>query len=206
MEAEPGPMDAAGGAVALTIGLAAFIAAVDLYMKFGQSTDLNIYPYLVPGEPLPDIYSFPLPELGRSWIFDFPLPESVDVGENTESMPIPQEEKDDYIIPFPGTEERLPTIVTAETEEAINEVLEGAKPGRTTKGKTTQWVKEGGYDQAVEDFYNLNPSNVRSDGDTIIGELPDGRTINVRSKSTEGSPTLDIYDSQTGKHIKIRYQ
>gem|GEM_PF-4609734 len=34
---------------------------------------------------------------------------------------------------------------------------------------------------------------------------PDGRTINVRPKSSGGYPTTEIYDLKNGKSIKIRY-
>lgn len=36
-----------------------------------------------------------------------------------------------------------------------------------------------------------------------VGKLPDGRTVNVRNKSSDGRPTLEIYDGK--KSIKIRY-
>jgi hypothetical protein len=34
----------------------------------------------------------------------------------------------------------------------IADIIKGAKPGRETKGKTTQWIKPGGYLQALKDF------------------------------------------------------
>lgn len=36
-----------------------------------------------------------------------------------------------------------------------------------------------------------------------LGKLPDGRTVNVRTKSSEGRPTLEIYDGKNS--TKIRY-
>ena len=80
----------------------------------------------------------------------------------------------------------------------------GATPGRETKGRTTQWEKGGGMDQANEDFDAQNPTDVRAlpDGGRR-GTLPDGRQINVRPDSTDGRPTLEI---QNGKNRdKVRY-
>lgn len=37
------------------------------------------------------------------------------------------------------------------------------------------------------------------------GILPDGRAVNVKTESTDGRPTLEIFDKKTGKRIKIRY-
>ncbi|MGB0564818.1 MAG: RHS repeat-associated core domain-containing protein [Spirulinaceae cyanobacterium] len=44
----------------------------------------------------------------------------------------------------------------------LKEVLRGAKPGRVTKGRASQFEKAGGFDQAQRAFDALSPSNVRS--------------------------------------------
>ena len=64
-----------------------------------------------------------------------------------------------------------------------------------------------GLDCALEEFYKMNPSNIRAyPNGTLVGELPDGRTINLHASSTlNGVPTVEIYNSQTGNCIKIRY-
>jgi hypothetical protein len=78
------------------------------------------------------------------------------------------------------------------------------EPGRSTKGRTDQRVKQGDIGTANEDFDNTNPTNVKdipNGGRT--GILPDGRKINVRPNSSDGRPTIEI---QNGKRrIKIRY-
>lgn len=65
--------------------------------------------------------------------------------------------------------------------------------------------KTGGYDAAVKDFYSLPVSNVKTaPNGTIIGTLPDGKIVNVRPNSSQGSPTLEIRTSNN-KAVKIRY-
>lgn len=60
----------------------------------------------------------------------------------------------------------------------------------------------------MADFYSLDVQNIqhRQNG-TITGNLPDGRSVNVRPKSSppHNYPTLEI---QNGKRerIKIRYR
>jgi hypothetical protein len=39
-----------------------------------------------------------------------------------------------------------------------------------------------------------------------LGRTPDGKTVNVREKSSDGRPTVEIYNPNTGKEeVKIRY-
>gem|GEM_PF-6384792 len=93
--------------------------------------------------------------------------------------------------------------------DGVNEILNGAKPGRGTKGKTTQYVKPGSYDQALREFESLNPSNVKdittAYGSGKTGTLPDGRTITVRPGSSAGPPTLEIRNPKNNRGIEIRY-
>ncbi len=82
----------------------------------------------------------------------------------------------------------------------------GATPGRPTKGRTTQWEKGGGIDEANNDFDRKGPRDVTplpdSDGGRR-GVLPDGRKINVRPDSGDGRPTLEIQDGKN--RDKVRY-
>lgn len=76
----------------------------------------------------------------------------------------------------------------------------------STQGRTTQYERVGNYEIAVDDFNSLNPQNVRElpNGKGYIGELSDGKVINVRNISSEDSPTIEI---QNGKSkIKFRYK
>jgi hypothetical protein len=79
-----------------------------------------------------------------------------------------------------------------------------AKPGRETKGRTTQWEKPGSMADADRDFDKLNPSGVRElPNGGRSGTLSDGRTVVVRPESTDGRPTLEIQDGKN--RDKVRY-
>jgi hypothetical protein len=94
------------------------------------------------------------------------------------------------------------------SDEAIDKVLKETKKGEE-KRHAKQFDKVGGFDEASTDFENMGVSNVKdvSKGEKIIkvGTLPDGRSVNVRNDSSDGRPTLEIYDPKTEKSIKIRY-
>ena len=91
---------------------------------------------------------------------------------------------------------------------SIDDILDGATPGRDTKGKTKQWEKSGGYEKALEDYNRLKPAGSRDIetgyGTGYTGTLPDGSKINARPGSSCGKPTLEI-QKPNGTKIKIRY-
>jgi len=92
------------------------------------------------------------------------------------------------------------------SEAAVGKVLEGAKDGeKTSSKKLTQYEKPGGYPEALKDFKSMPLSDIKKDGDVLIGTLPDGRRVNVRLGSKDGRPTLEIYNHKDKKCIKIRY-
>ena len=87
--------------------------------------------------------------------------------------------------------------------KSVDNVLEGTTSGRVTKGRATQYGKTGGYNQALDDFNSMGLSDVKDIPGGKVGKLPDGRTVNVRAKSSDGRPTLEIYDGKNS--TKIRY-
>ena len=91
----------------------------------------------------------------------------------------------------------------AQNNDKLGQILNDAKPGHETKGRTKQWNKTGGIDDANDDFDSLNPQNVKEIPGGRTGKLPDGRKINVRDHSSDGRPTLEIQDGKN--KIKIRY-
>ena len=56
----------------------------------------------------------------------------------------------------------------------------------------------------MDDFNSMGVQNVRDIPGGKVGTLPDGRTVNVRTKSSDGRPTLEIYDGKNS--TKIRYE
>ena len=88
--------------------------------------------------------------------------------------------------------------------KAVNDILKNAKLGRETKGKTTQYEKNGGFNQANKEFNNLGLTNIREIPNIgRVGQLKDGTKVVVRNKSSDGRPTLEIQSSP--KKIEIRY-
>lgn len=96
------------------------------------------------------------------------------------------------------------SVVVPRAAAAVDDILSGSKPGRPTKGHTTQFERPGGFGKASNDFDSLGLSNVKGiPGGGRVGQLPDGRTVVVRPSSKGGPPTLEI---QSGKNrIKIRF-
>jgi len=90
-------------------------------------------------------------------------------------------------------------------KKTIEDLAKECKPGKETKGKSRQYEKDGGFEQAEQDFETLGPSNVRPIPTGKAGTLPDGRTVNVRTESSFETPTLEVLNKKTGRKIKIRY-
>ncbi|WP_308365247.1 MULTISPECIES: RHS repeat-associated core domain-containing protein [unclassified Microbulbifer] len=94
------------------------------------------------------------------------------------------------------------------SENPVDKVLEGASPGEKTKGRTTNWDKPGGIDQANGDFDSLVPEGAKEITDSKggkgrTGETADGKKVNVRPNSSDGRPTVEIQDGKN--KIKVRY-
>ena len=92
--------------------------------------------------------------------------------------------------------------------EAIKEILKDTIPGRETAGNTAQKIRVGGtYEEALEDFDKIGLIGVKDipGKEMKIGFLPDGKVVNVRLKSDQGSPTLEIYNPINDQKVKVRY-
>lgn len=95
-----------------------------------------------------------------------------------------------------------------ENSKTVEDLIEDSEPGRETKGKSVQRNREGGWEQAQEDFDSLNPDNVedRSTDEKNIktGELDGDVKVNVRDTSSDDVPTLEV-QYPNGTRIKLRY-
>nr|WP_252717799.1 hemagglutinin repeat-containing protein [Acinetobacter soli] len=85
----------------------------------------------------------------------------------------------------------------------IDKILKNAKSGRETKGRTDQFEKNGGFTQANKEFDSLGLQNVKDIPIGRVGQLKDGTKVVVRSRSSDGRPTLEIQSSP--RKIEIRY-
>ena len=95
-----------------------------------------------------------------------------------------------------------------EGSDPVDDVLKDANPGDETKGRTENWDKSGGMEQANKDFDKLVPNGGKEITDSKGGKgrtgvMEDGRKVNVRPNSNDGRPTVEIQDGKD--RIKIRY-
>ena len=103
--------------------------------------------------------------------------------------------------------------------KTIEDILEGAKPGKNTHGPSRIYGKPGSFDDANNDFNDLGLTGVVDlGGGKRAGTLPDGRTVVVRPGSAgkrdqetgktngDGPPTLEIQGQSSNGDIKIRYE
>ncbi|MCW8309637.1 RHS repeat-associated core domain-containing protein, partial [Sphingobacterium sp. InxBP1] len=113
------------------------------------------------------------------------------------------------------SKDEIPQKPFVYSEVVLKEVLKDAKKTRTTGSGIDEYEKDGGMDQANKDYDDLV---VEGTSKQIpigrVGKTVDGKTINVRSKSSPrhdapgipGPPSVEIYNPNTGQsEIKIRY-
>lgn len=86
---------------------------------------------------------------------------------------------------------------------------DGKSEGHTGNG-TEVINRGGGIQQADKDFDDIIASGSDKPNKSIpggrIGKTPDGKTVNVRNKSLDGRPTLEVYNPNTRKtETKFRY-
>jgi RHS repeat-associated protein len=89
------------------------------------------------------------------------------------------------------------------SKKTVDEILKDAQPGRETKGRVKQYEKDGGKEQADEDFDDIvDPFTIKPIPGGRRGETNDGTNVNVREGSSDGRPTLEV---QNKNPIKVRY-
>lgn len=111
--------------------------------------------------------------------------------ENNKNIVFTQDDKDTT------KQERQKTI--------LEDLLKNAKPGEKTSGGSKQFELPGGYEEAVKTFDELELKEIKDIPHGMRGTLQDGRIVNVRYKSSDKRPTLEIFNPDTRKSIKFRY-
>ena len=111
-----------------------------------------------------------------------------------------------------ATQNNKPKKVTKTFEDIIQDLPKQKASGRSQKTFSEKYHKQGNYETAKEDFYSLNPTNIKhytkKDGKIIdVGILSDGNKAVVRNFSSRDKfPTLEIQlKNEVEKNIKIRY-
>jgi len=103
------------------------------------------------------------------------------------------------------------TAHVVRTQQAERSILSNSTFTNTTStGVSNYQSNTKGKAAARADFDSLRPTNVRTyttaTGTTTVGDLPDGRTVNIHAGHSVGlAPTLEIYDRNTNTRTKIRY-
>ncbi|WP_394020284.1 hypothetical protein [Anaerococcus cruorum] len=88
-----------------------------------------------------------------------------------------------------------------QTKRRVDDVLKGKKKVKDSKNKI---YEDDGKNSASGDFDKLKPKDIHNyPNGTKVGELPDGTKVNLRRKSSDGRPTVEI---QGKWKIKIRYK
>ena len=104
----------------------------------------------------------------------------------------------------------LKVLAVLHTSNTVEDLINDGTVEGTTGNGTIIVKREGGIDQANEDFDNIvDPASVkplRNMPGGRLGTTPDGKTVNVREKSRDGRPTLEIYNPNTKQEeTKFRY-
>jgi len=85
----------------------------------------------------------------------------------------------------------------------VEDLTSTSSKGKETTGRSKLFERTGGSNAANKEFDALSPTEIKEIPGGRVGKLPDGRTVIVRERSTDGRPTLEI---QSGKNrIKFRY-
>jgi len=85
----------------------------------------------------------------------------------------------------------------------VEDLTSTSSKGKETTGLSKLFERTGGSNAANKEFDALSPTEIKEIPGGRVGKLPDGRTVIVRERSTDGRPTLEI---QSGKNrSKFRY-
>ncbi|EMF4354539.1 VENN motif pre-toxin domain-containing protein [Providencia rettgeri] len=97
-----------------------------------------------------------------------------------------------------------PKKESKDKETSVDALIATSQVGRKTTGRSKQYERTGGAEAANREFDALSPTNVKEIPTGRVGKLSDGSTVIVRTKSSDGRPTVEI--QYGNKQIKFRYE
>lgn len=89
-------------------------------------------------------------------------------------------------------------------ETTVDDLIQTSQEGRKTTGRAKQYERSGGSEAANREFDALSPTDIKEIPTGRVGKLSDGSTVIVRTKSSDGRPTVEI--QYGNKQIKFRYE
>lgn len=97
-----------------------------------------------------------------------------------------------------------PKKESKDKETSVDGLIATSQVGRKTTGRSKQYERTGGSEATNREFDALSPTDVKEIPTGRVGKLPDGSTVIVRTKSSDGRPTVEI--QYGNKQIKFRYE
>ena len=77
----------------------------------------------------------------------------------------------------------------SEQKTTVDDLMSSSSKSRETTGRSKFFERSGGSEAANKEFDLLKPTEIKDIPGGRVGKLPDGRTIVVRERSTDGRPT-----------------
>jgi hypothetical protein len=167
--------------IGVTLASIAIDQAIRHSQKHGNTTEEKIFNYM--------------DKLAESYATNSPMPDTKDLDKEKSKESEDKKEEGSSEKKAEKSEEKIKTL---------DDLLEDSKFSNETSSNTKIYEKEGGFEQANEDFDNMDVSDVRDIPKGKLGKLPDGRYINVRSGSSDKRPTIEV-QGPGSKTTKIRY-
>ncbi len=97
-----------------------------------------------------------------------------------------------------------PDVVKSKPAKTVDDLISEAT-FRKQKRRAKIYDKCGTYQDMLKDFENMNLTEVRDISSGKLGKLPDGKAVTARMKSSDGAPTLEIFNPIKNKSVKFRY-
>ena len=91
-------------------------------------------------------------------------------------------------------------------DSVVKAFMKGAKEVPTNSPVYRKFLKRGSESDAIEDFNSLNSEIVKGQGYGAVGVIGDTKVrLNIRDKRNSKLPTVQIWDPNMAKSVKIVY-